>query len=204
MVFSSLDVIGVQVSAAMKNVIAIAFGVLDAHKEKTGAVFGDNTESLLLAAGLNEIQTLAVTLGATHPETFTSIAGVGDLDVTCRSQYGRNRRFGRAAALEGVLKPFSDIDELISRIDEIGYMPEGVVAARAVRELTTGLPLGLSPFSSRGSTLGPALGSSRKLPITDGVFRILNREVEPFDAIESIIQGLSRASFKGFLAHTEV
>ncbi|TFH06104.1 MAG: glycerol-3-phosphate dehydrogenase, partial [Spirochaetales bacterium] len=58
MVFSSLDVIGVQVAAAMKNVIAIAFGMMDALKDSTGGAFGDNTESLLLAAGLNEIQLL--------------------------------------------------------------------------------------------------------------------------------------------------
>ncbi|MEE8441122.1 MAG: 2-dehydropantoate 2-reductase N-terminal domain-containing protein, partial [Spirochaetia bacterium] len=76
MVFSSLDIVGVQVAAAMKNVIAIAFGIMDALKETTAAGFGDNTGSLLLAAGLNEIQHLAIALGATHPETFTSIAGV--------------------------------------------------------------------------------------------------------------------------------
>jgi glycerol-3-phosphate dehydrogenase (NAD(P)+) len=99
-VFASLDIRGVQISAALKNVVAIAFGMLDALKESSDR-FGDNTESLLLAAGLNEIQTVGRFLGATHPETFTSIAGVGDLDVTCRSPYGRNRRFGR----EIVLKP---------------------------------------------------------------------------------------------------
>ncbi len=90
-VFSSLDVRGVQISAALKNVVALAFGMLDALKESLDK-FGDNTESLLLAAGLNEIQVLGRALGATHPETFTSIAGVGDLDVTCRSVHGRNRR----------------------------------------------------------------------------------------------------------------
>jgi len=92
MVFSSLDVIGVQVCAAAKNVVAIVFGCLDAVAEQSDAL-GDNSESLLLAAGLNEIQILGFAMGATHAETFTSIAGVGDLDVTCRSKYGRNRRF---------------------------------------------------------------------------------------------------------------
>ena len=87
MVFPSLDIIGVQVSAAVKNIIAIAFGILDALKEIEPQV-GDNTESLLFAAGLNEIQTLGTALGSTHPETFTSIAGVGDLDVTCHSIHG--------------------------------------------------------------------------------------------------------------------
>ena len=62
-VFSSLDVRGVQISAALKNVIALAFGMLDALKESSDQ-FGDNTESLLLAAGLNEIQVLGRALGA--------------------------------------------------------------------------------------------------------------------------------------------
>ena len=102
-VFSSLDVRGVQISAALKNVIALAFGMLDALKESSDQ-FGDNTESLLLAAGLNEIQVLGRALGATHPETFTSIAGVGDLDVTCRSIHGRNRRFGREIILKKLIE----------------------------------------------------------------------------------------------------
>ena len=97
-VFSSIDVIGVQTCAATKNVIAIAFGMLDALKENSD-YFGDNTESLLLAAGLNEIQKIGKVLGATHPETFTSISGVGDLDVTCRSIHGRNRRLDRKSVV---------------------------------------------------------------------------------------------------------
>jgi len=122
-VFSSLDIIGVQVCAALKNVIAIAFGILDALKEKSG-LFGDNTESLLLAAGLNEIQKLGQVMGSSHPETFTSIAGVGDLDVTCRSIYGRNRRFGREIVLNNLIDKYANIDDLIDNIMDIGYLPE--------------------------------------------------------------------------------
>jgi len=166
-IFSSLDVVGVQVSAAIKNVVAIAFGILDAFKEMSEG-FGDNTESLLLAGGLNEIQTLGLTLGSTHPETFTSIAGVGDLDVTCRSQYGRNRRFGRSIVLDNILSPYSGIDHLIDSIDAIGYLPEGVVAARAVREIMSKHAL--------------------KLPVVNGVYRILNREAEPFDEMGNILR----------------
>ncbi len=170
MVFSSLDVIGVQVSAAMKNVIAIAFGVMDALTNVTGAQFGDNTESLLLASGLNEIQTLAVALGATHPETFTSIAGVGDLDVTCRSRYGRNRRFGREIVERQILERFESIDDLIERIDEVGYLPEGVIAARGARELM--------------------LRHELKLPITNAVYRILNREADAVGALDTLLESL--------------
>lgn len=176
MVFSSLDVIGVQIAASMKNVIAIAFGVMDALKQTAGGAFGDNTESLLLAAGLNEIQTLAFALGATHPETFTSIAGVGDLDVTCRSHYGRNRRFGREIVEKEILSAFSSADDLIERIAEIGYLPEGVIAARGARGL----------LERHGV----------KLPITTAVYRIINREVEPMEALESILRGLTGASFE--------
>jgi glycerol-3-phosphate dehydrogenase (NAD(P)+) len=178
-VFSSLDVIGVQVAAAMKNVIAIGFGVMDSLKSVTGAQFGDNTESLLLAAGLNEIQTLATALGATHPETFTSIAGVGDLDVTCRSPYGRNRRFGREIVEASILERFGSIDDLIARIAEVGYLPEGVVAARSAREL--------------------AIRNDLRLPITSAVYAILNREADPLGALDGILRGLTGASFHSVL-----
>lgn len=179
MVFSSFDVVGVQVCAAVKNVIAIAYGVLDALKSLAPDL-GDNTESLLLAAGLNEIQTFGIAMGATHPETFTSIAGVGDLDVTCRSQYGRNRRFGRSIILENKLTPFRNIDDLIEHIQEIGYLPEGIVACRYTMELARGLKL--------------------RLPIVEGVYRILNREVEPLEAIEYILTTITGTPFEGTYA----
>src|SRR5512145_2976890 len=130
LVFPSLDVVGVQVCAAAKNVVAIAFGMLDAIASASSEEFGDNTESLLLAAGLNEMQFLGTALGSSHPETFTSIAGVGDLDVTCRSRHGRNRRFGREIVEKGVLSPFSSLDDLLARVGELGYLPEGAVACR--------------------------------------------------------------------------
>jgi glycerol-3-phosphate dehydrogenase (NAD(P)+) len=140
-VFSSFDVNGVQVAAAVKNVIAIAFGMLDAFKNPGKSsifgeanLFGDGTESLLLAAGLNEIQSLGMAMGATHPETFTSIAGIGDLDVTCRSVLGRNRRFGKEIIEKNILEPFKNIDDIIARICEIGYLPEGVAAAKYIKD----------------------------------------------------------------------
>ncbi len=166
MVYASLDVIGVQVCAAAKNVIAVAFGCLDAIAETSDA-FGDNTESLLLAAGLNEIQTIGLELGATHAETFTSIAGVGDLDVTCRSKYGRNRRFGHDIIKKDILKPFSSLEDLISRISEIGYLPEGAVACKYVHQI--------------------AAQHGLRLPISDGLFRILNREIEPLQFVHEIL-----------------
>ncbi|MFQ3546963.1 MAG: NAD(P)H-dependent glycerol-3-phosphate dehydrogenase [Termitinemataceae bacterium] len=176
LVFSSFDVRGVQVAAASKNVIAIAFGMLDALKTTAAErgiedIFGDGTESLLLAAGLNEIQTLGRAMGATHPETFTSISGVGDLDVTCRSIYGRNRRFGREIIEKDILQPFKNLDDLIGRISEIGYLPEGVVAAKYVNML--------------------AEEHNLKLPISQGLYRILNREISPLDFLHAFVKDLS-------------
>ncbi|ADK80007.1 NAD(P)H-dependent glycerol-3-phosphate dehydrogenase [Sediminispirochaeta smaragdinae] len=174
MLFSSLDTTGVQTCAAVKNVIAIAFGMLDALKELSD-LFGDNTESLLLAAGLNEIQIIGQALGATHPETFTSIAGVGDLDVTCRSRYGRNRRFGSEIIKAGITRQFSDLEDLIRNIHKIGYLPEGAVASKYVHAIVEDKKL--------------------KLPICDMVYRILNREHEPLEALTTLMRGLTGPSF---------
>lgn len=175
-VFSSLDIIGVQVCAALKNVIAISFGMLDALKESI-PMFGDNSESLLLAAGLNEIQKLGMALGSSHPETFTSIAGVGDLDVTCRSILGRNRRFGRDIVLKDMLTKFKDIDDLIRNASKIGYLPEGIYAAKKVYELSKEYKL--------------------KLPVSNGVYRVLNKDIKPLNEVELILKNMSKLYNKG-------
>lgn len=172
-VFPSLDVVGVQVAAATKNVIAIAFGIMDALAERY-STFGDNAESLILAAGLNEIQTLGKAMGSTHPETFTSIAGVGDLDVTCRSKFGRNRRFGRDIITGRILSGFTDLSDLIAHIDRVGYLPEGAVAADRVKQI----------IDERGL----------KLPIMEGVYRVLNQELKPIEAIREIIGGFGESA----------
>ena len=182
-VFSSFDVRGVQVAAAAKNVIAIAFGMLDVYKSmgnidiggnngKTdnAVIFGDGTESLLLAAGLNEIQLLGKAMGATHPETFTSISGIGDLDVTCRSPHGRNRRFGRDMVEKNILQSFKNIEDLLDRINEIGYLPEGIAAAKYIKILAEKHRL--------------------KLPLSVGLYNILNRETEPHDFARNFLNEL--------------
>ncbi len=169
MVFSSLDIVGVQTCGAAKNVVAIAFGMLDALMEFSDAL-GDNTESLLLAAGLNEIMKLGTALGSTHPETFTSIAGVGDLDVTCRSRHGRNRRFGREIIKDRILDRFSNLEDLITNIAAVGYLPEGAVAAKFVHQI--------------------AIQRKLKLPICETVFSILNREVDPSRAVSTMVKSI--------------
>ncbi|MDC7223730.1 MAG: hypothetical protein PQJ60_08325, partial [Spirochaetales bacterium] len=91
--------------------------------------------------------------------------GVGDLDVTCRSVYGRNRRFGREIILKDLIGKYEDIDDLIENIREIPYLPEGVFAARFAQELIEKHNL--------------------KLPLLSNVYRILNREAE-----EHLVQSL--------------
>jgi len=116
-------------------------------------------------------------MGATHPETFTSIAGVGDLDVTCRSVHGRNRRFGREIILKRLIQDCASIDEVIARQPVYGYIAEGVVTAKWVN----------------------AIAAQRKLslPISGGVYRILNREVDPLAEVQDMIERIMTRSRAG-------
>ena len=164
---SSFDVVGVQICAAAKNVVAVVYGALDALAEFSD-YFGDNAESLLMAAGLNEIQTLGFAMGASHAETFTSISGVGDLDVTCKSKYGRNRRFGQDLIKTDMLSKFKNIDDLIANVSKIGYLPEGAIACKYVHEISQKKDL--------------------KLPLSDGLYKVLNKEM----SVDEVLKNLQR------------
>lgn len=86
-VYTSIDVLGVELGGALKNVIAIAAGVAD------GLGFGDNSKAALVTRAIVEIRRLGVACGA-QGETFTGLSGLGDLMVTCFSRHSRNRGFG--------------------------------------------------------------------------------------------------------------
>ncbi|MDD4715992.1 MAG: NAD(P)-dependent glycerol-3-phosphate dehydrogenase [Oscillospiraceae bacterium] len=86
-VYTSSDVVGVELAAALKNIIALCCGICD------GMGYGDNTKAMLMTRGLVEISRLGVVLGG-KKETFGGLAGVGDLIVTCTSMHSRNRRAG--------------------------------------------------------------------------------------------------------------
>jgi len=86
-VYTNTDIVGVELAAACKNIIAIAAGIID------GVGAGDNTKAALLTRGLAEITRLGVAMGA-RPQTFAGLAGLGDLVTTCISPKGRNRSFG--------------------------------------------------------------------------------------------------------------
>jgi glycerol-3-phosphate dehydrogenase (NAD(P)+) len=113
-IYTSSDVIGVEVGGAVKNVLAIAAGIAD------GLGFGANTRAALITRGLNEIIRLGVVLGGKQ-ETFMGLAGLGDLILTCTDNQSRNRRFGLAL---GLGKNRNDA------IQEIGQEIEGISAAR--------------------------------------------------------------------------
>jgi glycerol-3-phosphate dehydrogenase (NAD(P)+) len=86
-VYTSTDVLGVELGGALKNVIAIAAGISD------GLGFGDNSKAALVTRAIVEIRRLGIACGA-QPETFTGLSGLGDLMVTCFSHHSRNRGFG--------------------------------------------------------------------------------------------------------------
>lgn len=99
-VYTSTDLVGVEMGGALKNVVAIAAGICD------GLGFGDNSKAALLTRGIVEIRRLGVASGA-QPETFSGLSGLGDLTVTCFSKLSRNRglgeRLGRGEKLEDIL-----------------------------------------------------------------------------------------------------
>ncbi|MFB0920215.1 MAG: NAD(P)H-dependent glycerol-3-phosphate dehydrogenase [Oscillospiraceae bacterium] len=86
-VYTSSDIIGVELGAALKNVIALCAGCCD------GMGFGDNTKAMLMTRGLTEIARVGAKMGG-RKETFAGLAGMGDLIVTCTSNHSRNRRAG--------------------------------------------------------------------------------------------------------------
>lgn len=126
-VYTTDDVIGVEICGALKNVIAIASGVID------GLGMGDNTKAALITRGLAEIARLGVALGAT-PGTFYGLAGLGDLYVTCSSRHSRNRfvgeELGKGRSLDAILLSMTAV-------------AEGVTTTRAALELaaTVGVEL---------------------------------------------------------------
>jgi len=114
------DVVGVELCAAAKNVIALAAGGAD------GMDIGDNAKAALITRGLAEMSRLGEAAGA-RPETFAGLAGMGDLIVTCWSRHGRNRRAGELIA-QGM-----SADEAVA---EIGQTVEGLTTAPVLYELS--------------------------------------------------------------------
>jgi glycerol-3-phosphate dehydrogenase (NAD(P)+) len=139
-VYVNDDLVGVELCAAAKNVIALAAGGVD------GLGLGDNAKASLITRGLVEMARLGEAAGAAQ-ETFSGLAGMGDLIVTCFSSYGRNRRAGELIARG------ASADEAAA---EIGQVVEGLTTAPVLRDLSHRLGV--------------------ELPITEGVCRVLGGE----------------------------
>ena len=114
-VYTSNDLIGVQVGGTIKNVLAIAVGISD------GMGFGANARAALITRGLAELTRLGIALGG-KPETFVGLAGLGDLVLTCTDNQSRNRRFGLAL---GSGKNREDAEA------SIGQVVEGILNAKS-------------------------------------------------------------------------
>ena len=118
-VYTSSDILGMQVGAALKNVVALAAGIAD------GLGYGDNTKAALITRGIAEISKIGVAMGG-REETFSGLTGIGDLIVTCASMHSRNRRAGILIG-EGATP-----DEAMEKVNQV---VEGVFSAKAAKEL---------------------------------------------------------------------
>ena len=120
-VYSSTDLIGVELGGSLKNVIAIGAGIVD------GAELGDNTKAAIMTRGIAEMSRLGTAMGA-NAETFAGLSGMGDLIVTCMSQHSRNRFVGEQIGKGKKLKTI---------IKSMNMVAEGVETCRSVHELAT-------------------------------------------------------------------
>ncbi|MDQ1240907.1 MAG: glycerol-3-phosphate dehydrogenase, partial [Pseudomonadota bacterium] len=142
---------GVEVGGATKNVLAIGAGISD------GLGFGANTRVALITRGLVELTRLGVALGA-DKETFMGLAGLGDLVLTCTDDQSRNRRFGLALA-SGKTPEQAQA--------EIGQVVEGVLAARAVRDVAKRVGV--------------------EMPISEQIYRVLYEGAPARDAVIALM-----------------
>ena len=149
--YTSDDIIGVEVGGAVKNVLAIGAGLSD------GLGFGANTRIALINRGLVEMTRLGVALGAKQ-DTFMGLAGMGDLVLTCTDNLSRNRRMGLALASGKGIEEAQD---------EIQQVVEGVLAAKAVKEVADRLDV--------------------DMPICLEIYRILYEGVAPREAVGALM-----------------
>ena len=119
-VYTSPDILGIELGAALKNVIALAAGVAD------GLGYGDNTKAALITRGIAEISRLGIAMGA-KAETFFGLSGIGDLIVTCASVHSRNRKAGYLIGQGYTMQ---------EAMDEVQMVVEGVYSAKAALALS--------------------------------------------------------------------
>ncbi len=150
-VYDNDDVVGVELAGALKNVVAIAGGMA------TAMGLGENAKALLMTRGLSEVARIGVAMGA-RPTTFSGVAGIGDLIVTCTSTQSRNHRVGAALAEGKTLK---------QAVKALGMVAEGVRTAAVVRDIS----------ERRGI----------EAPLLVGVHRVLDGELSPQQALQHLM-----------------
>ena len=150
-VYTNTDVIGVEIGTSIKNVIAIAAGICD------GLGFGDNSKAALITRGLAEMTRLGVAMGGQR-DTFSGLAGLGDLITTCVSPYGRNRLVGEQIA-KG--KKLSQI------LEEMDQVAEGILTTKSVCKLANKYNV--------------------EMPITKEIYNVLFEDKDPIKAVNELM-----------------
>jgi glycerol-3-phosphate dehydrogenase (NAD(P)+) len=160
-VYTNRDIVGVELAAALKNVVAVAAGICD------GLGYGDNAKAALMTRGLVEISRIGVALGA-EPATFGGLAGIGDLITTCFSRYGRNRRvgerLGEGAGLSDILAEISGVAEGVTTCKSVyGLAQKHQIEMPITTEVYRVLFEGKSPAAATDSLMmRPPAAESRR------------------------------------------
>ncbi len=160
-VYTNSDVIGVEIGTSVKNVIAIAAGICD------GLGFGDNSKAALITRGLAETTRLGVAMGGQR-DTFSGLAGLGDLITTCVSPYGRNRMVGELIA-KG--KKLSQV------MEEMDQIAEGILTTKSVCELAKKYDV--------------------EMPITKEIFNVLFEGKNPMKAVKELMIREPKSEIEG-------
>jgi glycerol-3-phosphate dehydrogenase (NAD(P)+) len=155
-VYTSEDMIGVQLGGSVKNVIAIAAGVID------GLGLGLNTRAALITRGMTEMRRLGLKLGA-NPRTFTGLAGYGDLILTCTGDLSRNHTVGK------LIGQGKKLDEILS---EMRMVAEGVKTAKSVYNLSRRLDVDM-PISHETYRI-----LYEDVPPKEAVYRLMTRDLK--------------------------
>lgn len=156
-VYTHTDVIGVELGGSVKNVIAIAAGVID------GMALGLDTRAALITRGLAEIRRLGLKMGAT-PHTFAGLAGVGDLILTCTGELSRNHTVGKKLG-QGM--------KLAEILAEMKMVAEGIKTSRSVvalaRKMDVEMPISTEVYNILYENASPK----------DALFRLMTRDLKP-------------------------
>lgn len=150
-IYLNYDIMGVEIGGAVKNIMAIAAGIVD------GADLGDNAKAALITRGLHEMKRLGMQLGASQ-DTFSGLAGMGDLVVTCTSEHSRNRFVGYHIGLG------EKLNDIVSKMNMVA---EGIRTTRSVYDWSNKLNV--------------------EMPITGAMYKILFQDEDPKDMLYDLM-----------------